>query len=1172
MKKLIFLFAFMTLIIIGAFAVRASAGFETVITGKDGETRILQGIAEAGADDSGYEIRYNGKRIITVGQNIEETKNEGGFNLQSETLTHGYYSVEFEVSQAEGTSAFIAGLSKSNKDEVQAALITAAYRNELIDLESLDFIDTEKAKSQSVGDDMLCWAASAANVIHYTGWGRKAGFEDEDDLFEAFVDAFDNKAGHPYFGFMWFFNGINTAQNIDDKSHVKNYGETGGYLTDYYSTELIDYLDDPFKRIHRMTDHLRDGDGVSMAIVEYSNGQPTGGHALTVWGYIYDNRFESENDLEPEYLKALIISDSDSDRLGDERRSSPNKLHIMNTVPYNENGVKSWRADTYATGSKVINSFTILKAYSDDLKKETDPAATRNLFTTCDFSLIYFDMTVDGVDCGAFKEDDVIRFTPMINTISLTDFYGTLEWEVEINSQTYRQSETIPLNNELTILLAPIEISDLPAGEYEVTVTVNPGKSIEEAYYYNNSMTATFTIVDDCPDVSDARMTASISGQEGGFLHASFEYDKTDGIFDYMGDEYTTVIRASYYDSGSWSKWEDIVESYDCEGSFPAEGYFETKGTKVKFQAIAFGDEKPFLAVNSDEYDIEYIKLSLSAGENNTGVYSKLPSNACSLAAGEKFAFEVRDISTAASGNRSVELAIFAENMADPAEKTVLYYEVAAAPQKGESLTAREISSWSDEIKLCGRYKVYAAVFDETAGGIVEELGILEVKEPGSTEVNFNGDVCDDYDGLTSLREAVAACGVNDTVTVAGNIASVYVNEPIVIDKPVRIDFSCDNSYGVNVPGGTVLGTAVNGDLLYRLFDVVSGGELDGYGIIFKAGYAKSRGGGILIDGGNVKLEQCCFLACQSGRAGGGIYVKDGNLILNGCTFYYNTSGYGGALASSASGEVDALNCSFYGNESNGGAVYAGGRLSVISSNFVENKCGSTGGSGVTAERGADATLVNCVAPGDNTINENVKIYGCILGKTKYAGEVNGSKMNVSPGNVYRLSDGERAVYFSTGNGRGIPAMQYLSKTAEMPTSVKNIGGKIALYDGESAIVTDITSVFSDDELSKDCFGNPNEGFCGNINSKIAGTGMKLTKGGLMVTAYEGGDAAVVCAVYDNDGILIGFHPLADSIKNGSDVISLDEIQDSLNAGARRKFMLWDGLDTMRPLTKAGVN
>jgi hypothetical protein len=41
--------------------------------------------------------------------------------------------------------------------------------------------DAEKTRA-STRDDLACWAAAAANMLAWTGWGIDAGFKDEDEI------------------------------------------------------------------------------------------------------------------------------------------------------------------------------------------------------------------------------------------------------------------------------------------------------------------------------------------------------------------------------------------------------------------------------------------------------------------------------------------------------------------------------------------------------------------------------------------------------------------------------------------------------------------------------------------------------------------------------------------------------------------------------------------------------------------------------------------------------------------------------------------------------------------------------------------------------------------------------------------------------------------------------
>src|SRR5512139_3135722 len=69
-----------------------------------------------------------------------------------------------------------------------------------------DWADVEKSPATS-DDDLLCWAATASNILEWTGWGFVSTFDDADDMFAHYVDAFPNKTGNPYPAWSWWFNG-----------------------------------------------------------------------------------------------------------------------------------------------------------------------------------------------------------------------------------------------------------------------------------------------------------------------------------------------------------------------------------------------------------------------------------------------------------------------------------------------------------------------------------------------------------------------------------------------------------------------------------------------------------------------------------------------------------------------------------------------------------------------------------------------------------------------------------------------------------------------------------------------------------------------------------------------------------------------------------------------------
>ena len=178
--------------------------------------------------------------------------------------------------------------------------------------------DAEKSTGNR-DDDWLCWAASAANVLAWTGWGEKAGFSDEDQIF-AYLSRHwsDHPAGSPRETWRWWFSGINR-----DRDGARVIRQGGGFFP------AITF---PWKKwghplgslfvgvgqhqLRRQPTILRDllehGYGVVLQIVRPLPDGSRDSHMVTLWGY----RYGSTNPF-----MGIHVTDSDDDkkaRLGQE--------------------------------------------------------------------------------------------------------------------------------------------------------------------------------------------------------------------------------------------------------------------------------------------------------------------------------------------------------------------------------------------------------------------------------------------------------------------------------------------------------------------------------------------------------------------------------------------------------------------------------------------------------------------------------------------------------------------------------------------------------------------------------------------------------------------------------------------------------------------------------------
>ena len=144
-------------------------------------------------------------------------------------------------------------------------------------------------------DSLMCWAATASNILAYEGWGTSQ-YNTATSIFQDYVTHWTNYSGNMSWGWQWWFNG--TVPMYGSKPDVP--GEGNYYPTmnfnDYYTyaqggnlLPTIDLL-------------LHQGKGVGL-VIRGDNGS----HAVTVWGYSYSS---------PRNYTSIFITDSDDGYYG----------------------------------------------------------------------------------------------------------------------------------------------------------------------------------------------------------------------------------------------------------------------------------------------------------------------------------------------------------------------------------------------------------------------------------------------------------------------------------------------------------------------------------------------------------------------------------------------------------------------------------------------------------------------------------------------------------------------------------------------------------------------------------------------------------------------------------------------------------------------------------------
>lgn len=415
-----------------------------------------------------------------------------------------FFSVDFTLPDTE-VEVFLTGLSAENVASVQQGIIDSFVRGGNFDLTDLDFIDTEKTLTDTQDDD-LCWAASASDMLAYTGWGAQAGFDDEDDIFEAFIDAYEDAGGNVIFALAWFFNGAALNDNSGSYApRILDYPNSGGYLTDYAFDQVMNQtLLTAYSDMDRIAEELRAGSAISLGMNIYNNGALNGGHAVTMWGYTLD-RAAGEDD--PGRYLNVFITDSDSDQLRTpDRRSAPN---IMNAYALEARDQYYWFRYS-STMEAQIEDYSTLVPYSEELPRETSSGATKRKSASPDLLIngIYLsDVSGEEEQETLFESGSDIYYNYAVTNYGDAEFSGKLVVQETITSSEGKKVYSNSLRYIYITGPAPLyslspdsyrKVSSLAPGDYTLTIRCenDHGAGTAEAYLYNNTATLDFKVRD----------------------------------------------------------------------------------------------------------------------------------------------------------------------------------------------------------------------------------------------------------------------------------------------------------------------------------------------------------------------------------------------------------------------------------------------------------------------------------------------------------------------------------------------------------------------------------------------------------------------------------------------------------------------------------------------------
>ena len=188
-------------------------------------------------------------------------------------------------------------------------------------------IDVEKCNSTEV-DNYMCEQIVNINQLFFCGWGQRAGYKDEYELYEELVR---NPKILEHFPTVHDY--------VFQKSGLKDYN-----LSKYQCMFRMVFNDDESlmqqKTMRQLERYLRSLNCLVYLQIdygEYANRKlKDRGHALTMYGFTYDKSIPVNS---PERYTGVIVADSDNDKNVAKSRDAPNSITIVPMTWNKENRV-----------------------------------------------------------------------------------------------------------------------------------------------------------------------------------------------------------------------------------------------------------------------------------------------------------------------------------------------------------------------------------------------------------------------------------------------------------------------------------------------------------------------------------------------------------------------------------------------------------------------------------------------------------------------------------------------------------------------------------------------------------------------------------------------------------------------------------------------------------------
>ena len=972
------------------------ANVDTVINLSDGSSNevdnavlaeSLEEVCESVSDPvdvDNYEVRYEEERILFV-----EPVGAALSGTYSTTKLNKYYAVTFPL-PGTNKECFLTGLTATSVDHICDELIKHYADGTTFVIESLNIIDAEKLYSTRGGDDLLCWAASCSNMLHYTGWGAQAQFNDEDALLKEFAASFIDAGFGPEMGIRWFFSG--STFDAGSNNNIKSYTKSGGFLKQYDVSNLCNLVEvnNHWKEeMPGLINRLKEGYGIELTVGWFYS---TGSHAITMWGVIVNNDYTPN---EKGYYDTFIVTDSDSNRPETDtkyRGIQLNTFEVYKLSPFEEENA----SDTFTLYDETgyLMSYVYLAPYSDDIVAETDESATLNWSDTVD--LYIQDVLFDNQPGKTGSKDTVYEGNIYIKPVIYNLGDKQINADVHVSAVIKDSSGNIVENADAvkagvidtngSIAFDTVNIENLPAGEYTVELTVNPDKTIPEAMYLNNTYKTGLKVVENKSDFSTFAFGGTVTGKRIDEMNDTF-YD-IDMSYENILDSWiykncdSIKLKARSFDGNQWIDEEDksIIRNDEASDKILPD--------KVTICAAVLQWQ---FVLDIEKDGAHYIIYSSPIVLKHTGVTGFRTENCMQddtleiaptdvvLPDGKYFEFKLANTTDADVDEVSGYYSILCNNVLSGTITLADHVEFNLA--KGEESSPVRFNIIEHDEPFLGRYDVGVSIKSFIGDEEFEcyvSLGGFCVREPQSSVVNTTVFGDDPYDGTTSLTEAIAYCEAHpgSKVTFSDEAAEMAVSAPIRINGDVTIDGLIshegqEDSYAL-----------LSGGMLYRLFIVEKGGKLTLNNLKIQNTTADDYGGTVLVNGGELYMNSCSITTSNAHLRGGAIYADGGKVMIKDTSMVMCTSGFGGAICIDGDAYAEILNCFITMGISNMGVIYNNsGTCNIINSVIADNRYSGISGKDHGVVSHGDTNIINSVLMNSskNELNGDIKVFACAL-------------------------------------------------------------------------------------------------------------------------------------------------------------------------------------------------